>query len=655
MVILRRWIALLSVLVLGQAAESSPAASNNWRPVTPQDMRLTAATIGDPDADAAILFREGYLNDNGPDPTNLRVYIRIKIFNDRGRRYADVQLPYRAELGRVSDVTARTIRPNGSVVEVNDRDIFDVILLKTVNTVWRAKVFSMPAVEPGSIIEYRYRQTYTRGFRYFQLDLQSELFTRELRYSIQPQAASRLDVRWAKFNTPTDSKQFDAIWDGTFNIKAENIPPFRREPLMPPELAVKMWGWIYYTNEISTDADKYWRDYAQRMHDRVSDETTPTRDVRRAVELITLSTESQRDTIKRIYTYVQKEIFNVGAKDSEGDFLSWAALKKSDSPEEVIRRRYGTPREINRLFVAMMRAAGFDARVAELTTRDENFFKHAFPDSFQLNGEITALITRDGPVQFFDPGTPHCPLGMLSWEKEAVTALIYGKRDWSFTDTPLTDATRNSQERSTSVTLLPDGKVDARVEMKASGQFAIGLRNRSIDPNSDVHHKDIVASVRKVLPEAVINESSVALSNLTDFGEPFKASYSFSVPRFATRSEKRLLLKPALLNHPDENLLKEPRRVNSVYFQYPWSEVERVEIETPGGYEVEQLPEAVSLDIGAASYEARFRREANRVVFERRMTVNGFFIRADQYPALKGFFDLVHQADRAAISFKQQE
>jgi hypothetical protein len=147
----------------------------------------------------------------------------------------------------------------------------------------------------------------------------------------------------------------------------------------------------------------------------------------------------------------------------------------------------------------------------------------------------------------------------------------------------------------------------------------------------------------------------VALSNLTDLREPFKASYNFSVPQFATRTEKRLLLKPALLNHPDENLLKDPKRTNSVYFQYPWSEIERVEIEIPKGYEVEQLPEAVSFDVGAASYEARFKREADRVVYERRMTVNGIFFPVEQYRALKGFFDLAHQTDRAAISFKQQE
>ena len=134
----------------------------------------------------------------------------------------------------------------------------------------------MPAVEAGSIIEYRYRQTYPQGFRYFALDLQSELFTRELSYRIQPQAASRLDVRWAAFNTG-DDKRFVPVWDGTYNIKAENIPPFRREPLMPPELTIKMWGWLYYSDETETKPDKYWRTYARsrRRRDQTDSGNTP--------------------------------------------------------------------------------------------------------------------------------------------------------------------------------------------------------------------------------------------------------------------------------------------------------------------------------------------------------------------------------------------
>jgi len=435
----RRWGLLILILIFAHG-EAPLSAAVGWKPVTAEELALTATGIGDPEADAAILFREGELNDNFTDGTSLKVYIRIKIFNDQGRRYRDVQLPYKVELGRITDVSARTVKPDGTAVEVAGRDIFDRVILRTTHNVWRAKVFSLPAVEAGSIIEYRYRQTYPAGFRYFQLDLQSEMFTRSLHYRIQPQAASKLDVRWVTFNAQ-DPKRFAPVWDGAFDIRAENIAPFRREPLMPPELGVKIWGWLYYSNELETAPDKYWREYARRMQGRTSDQTGPTRAVRQVASSLTLRVDAIATKIARVYDYVQREIQNIGPdanRDDEGE--AETQFKKNDSVDDTLRRRYGTPRDINRLFIALLRAAGLDARVAELTTRDENYFHRSFPDSLQFNSEVTAILARDGSVQFYDPGTPYCPLGMLAWEKEAVTVLFDDKHNARFMETPVTDA-----------------------------------------------------------------------------------------------------------------------------------------------------------------------------------------------------------------------
>jgi hypothetical protein len=646
-----RWIPLLLIILFAQVAGRGVAASS-WRQVTAQELKMTADAIGDPEADAAILFREGELNDNYPDGTSLKLYIRIKIFNERGRRYRDVQLPYKVELGRVTDVSARTIRPDGTAVEVAGRDIFDKVMVKTSHGIWRAKVFSMPAVEPGAIIEYRYRQTYPEGFRYFALDLQSELFTKELHYSIQPQAASKLDVRWVTFNAQ-DPKRFAPRWDGTFDIRAENIQPFRREPLMPPDLSVKMWGWLYYSNEMETNPDKYWREYAQRMHDRASYETDATGAIRRVVDSITLSTDGPAEKTVRIYNYVQREIRNVDFKEDGGEGESETGLKKNDSAEDTIRRRYGSPRDINRLFIAMLRAAGLDARVAELTTRDENFFHRSFPDSFQLNSEATAVINRDGSIQFYDPGTQYCPLGMLSWEKEGTTALVYGKRDSRFVETPVTDATRSGEYRNVAVSLSGDGRIDAQVGLKTIGQRAVELRNEWFDLTPDEQRKRVITTVQDLLPTATVNESSIVFSNLTDGAAPFLASYSFSAAQFATRTGKRLMLRPALLGHRDETLLPDPRRSNSVYFHYPWSESERVIIKAPEGYTPEQLPDPLDIDIGAARYCSTFTLDGRNVVYERHLTVNAIIFRVDQYQTVKAFFDRMQQADRTEISFKQ--
>jgi transglutaminase-like putative cysteine protease len=649
---LRQWILLLLILFFAYVGERRTAAAN-WRPVTAQELKMTAAAIGDPEADAAMLFREGELNDTYPDGTSLKVYIRIKIFNDRGRRYGDVQLPYRVELGRITDVSARTVRPDGSIAEVAGRDIFDRVILRTNQGLWRAKVFSMPAVEAGSIIEYRYRQTYPDGFRYFQLDLQSELFTKELHYSIKPQAESKLDVRWVTFNAQ-DPRRFAPTWDGTFDIRAENIAPFRREPLMPPDLGVKMWGWLYYSNELETKPDKYWREYARRMHDRASYETKPTRIIRNVVDSITLSTDGAAEKTARIYNYIQKEIKNISIKEDRGaEDDDDPDLKKNETVDDTIRRRYGTPRDINRLFVAMLRAAGLDARVAELTTRDENFFHRSFPDSFQFNSEVTAVVARDGSVQFYDPGTQHCPLGILSWEKEAATALVYDSREARFVETPVTDAARTAEARSLAVALSSDGRVDAQVDLKITGQRAIGLRNDWSGLNPEEQRKRITGAVREVIPAATVNEPSISISNLKDAAAPLAASYDFTAAQFATRTEKRLLLRPALLSHRDEALLQSPQRSNTLYFNYPWSESERAVIEAPEGYEVEPLPDPIEIDIGAARYQATFARDGSRVVYERHLTVNAINFTADQYQTVKAFFDRVLRADRTAISFRQ--
>jgi hypothetical protein len=649
---LRRFVALLSFFIIASAVEK-PRAASGWRPVTPQELRMTAADIGDPEADAAILFREGELNDNDAEGTSLKVYIRIKIFNDRGRRYGDVQLPYKVELGKINDVSARTIRPDGSIVAVDGRDIFDRLLYKTTHGIHRAKVFSMPAVEAGSIIEYRYRQTYPEGFRYFALDLQSELFTKEIHYQIQPQAASRLDVRWVTFNAK-DARKFAPTWDGTYDIKARDIPAFRREPLMPPELTVKIWGWLYYSDEIETNPDKYWRSYSQRMYERARSETNPSRAIKRVVETITLSGDKPQEKVSRIYDYVQNEIRNIGFRESrDAEDEEAREIKRNNNADETIRRRYGTPREINRLFIAMLRAAGLDARVAEVTTRDENFFHRSFPDSFQLNGEVAAVVGSDNSIQFYDPGTPFCPPGMLSWEKEAVTALVLDRRDLRFVETPVTEAARSRLDRRLQVKPFADGRLDVRVESRVSGQQALELRNEVVDMLPAAQRKRFADPVRTLLPAAVIDEASISISNLTSRAAPVEASYSFSVPQFVSPTGSRLLLRPALLSHPGESRFAASRRSNSIYFPYPWSESDRMSIEPPEGYEVEQLPDPVEIDIGAARYSAVFTRDGRRVIYERRLEVNAITFTVDQYPTIKAFFDRAHQADNAVISYKQ--
>jgi transglutaminase-like putative cysteine protease len=623
--------------------------SGGWKPVTARELALTAADVGEPDADAVILFREGDLNDTYPDGTSLKIYIRMKIFNERGRRWADVLVPYRVEQGRITDVHARTIRPDGTTIDVDSRDVFDRLLFKTSHGVWRAKVFSMPAVESGSIIEYRYRQVYPDGFRYFALDLQSDLYTKELYYRIRPRALSALDMRWITFNS-NDSKRFVPQWDGGYYIRETDIPAYRKEPMMPPERTVKIWGWLYYGKDYQIEPEQYWREYSERAYARTKAETKPTRVIKRVVETITLSKQKTQDRIGRIYDYVQSEIMNIGYRNESEE---QAEYKRNDSADETIRRRYGTPAEINRLFVAMLRASGLDARVAELTTRDEATFHRSFADSLQFNSEVTAVIWRDGRVEFYDPGTLYCPVGILSWEKEAVPALIHGQKKDPFVETPLSAPARNQKSHLLRIELATDGSITGHTETRLEGQWALEARAETADLSPDERCKQLAASEQLAMPAVVIEKSSASAED--DLKSPGSLTLRFALraAQFVSRTDKRLLIRPALLTRADESLTPLPRRVNSIYFHYPWSETDRIEIRVPQGFSVEQLPDPVSLDIGAARYRSVFSKAGGCVVYERSLSVNAIYLSTEHYSAAKAFFDRIHQADRAVLSLLQ--
>jgi hypothetical protein len=244
---------------------------------------------------------------------------------------------------------------------------------------------------------------------------------------------------------------------------------------------------------------------------------------------------------------------------------------------------------------------------------------------------------------------------MISWEKEGTTALVYGKRDSRFVEIPVTDASRNCERRNVVVSLSKSGGVQAQVELKTAGQRAVELRSELINLTSDERRKSIMAATRDTLPTATIDESSIVIANLKGTAAPLDLFYRFNAELLATRTEKRLLLRPALVSRRDEGLLAEPRRSNSVYFHYPWSESERVIIKAPEGYKAEQLPDPVDIDIGAARYQSTFTLDGADVVYERFLIVNAIIFRVDQYLTVKSFFDRVRQADRTAIPFKQLE
>jgi Domain of Unknown Function with PDB structure (DUF3857) len=139
-------VQILAILCLIFVLPTLVAAVDSWRPIDPTHLALKAPIV-EKDADAEALFWEVRLNDDPGGDLIFHHYVRIKVFTDRGREsQSKIDIPFGKISGReikVSDIAARTIKPDGSIVELKSQDVFERTIAKTSGVKVKVKSFAM--------------------------------------------------------------------------------------------------------------------------------------------------------------------------------------------------------------------------------------------------------------------------------------------------------------------------------------------------------------------------------------------------------------------------------------------------------------------------------------------------------------------------------
>lgn len=90
--------------------------------------------------------------EGGTPRTVFRHYVRIKIFTERGREaQSKIDIPFLSNWS-IKDIAARTIKPDGSIVELKKEDILERTIVKEGKTKINAKSFASYEVKNGELV-----------------------------------------------------------------------------------------------------------------------------------------------------------------------------------------------------------------------------------------------------------------------------------------------------------------------------------------------------------------------------------------------------------------------------------------------------------------------------------------------------------------------
>lgn len=651
---------LFVLLVCLFSTFSSALAGDDWKPINPAELSLQSAAV-EKDADAEALFWEVKIDDSGTRDLIFNHYIRIKVFTDRGREaQSRIDLPYgrlyRSEV-KIQDIAARTIKPDGSIVELKKDDVFERTIVKGNGVKFKARSFAMPAVEAGCIIEYRWREVRLNAdAHYIRLQMQREIPVQHVKYFIRPYPYPGLSFRSITFHGAT--AQFVKERDGFYSLSMSSMPPLIEESRMPPEDEVRTWILLYYTKDDKVVPEKYWPDYGKRFYEESKQWMKVNAEIKQMAATITAEAKSDDEKLQLIFNFCRTKIKNITDDASGLTAEDRKKVKENKSPSDTLKQAMGTGADIDLLFAALVTASGFDARIALAPDRSDLFFNKSLPEAYFVNPSNIA-VNVGGTWKFFNPGYNYIPSGMLRWQVEGLQALITDPKQPVWVDTPLSPPDKTRVKRHAKFKLLSDGTLEGDVRLEFTGHLAIE-RKEEYDADSDSEREENIKQELKARISTA-DLSNIKIENVTDHVKPFTYSFHVRIPEYAQRTGKRLFLQPAFFQYGVRALFSTTSRRYSIYFHYPWSEEDYVEFELPTGFALDNADApAPFASEPVSSYKPVLAatKDGRSLIYRRNFFFGGggvLTFPVSSYPQVKSLFDMLHKQDNHSIALKQAE
>ncbi|MES2394034.1 MAG: DUF3857 and transglutaminase domain-containing protein [Acidobacteriota bacterium] len=657
---LRRVLRLTCLFAIATAAN----AATPWKQPTAEELFMTAQPEV-PGAPAVILDHEETTDDTLQIWT---FYSRIKILTAAGRdQYSTVTVKYPVPpkyqptggwsdndpgFFTVRDITARTIRPDGTAIPFAGK-AYDQTVVKNQSGSIRQKVFSLPSVEVGSIIEYRYTLSY-EGFIFLpDWTVQSKLFARRQHFfwhSALGRTSWTSTVPGGKDTVKVVEEPASRIHD--YTLDTTNTPPTPDLAYMPPIQSLEQRVVFYsFDDPRIYSGEAFWTVKGSQWSHDTNAFIGSSSAITEASAQLTAGAATDIDKLRRLYAGVMAMDNTTFTRAHSQQEDKAAGLSKTKTAADILEHKRGSADQLTMLFTALARAAGFKAYVMTVVNRDHNVFNDHLLSFSQFDDDI-AIVELDGPNgktdQFFDPGQRFCPFGQLQWMHTAVAGIRQTEKDSAIAETPMGSYKDSQTTRVADLTLDTSGQATGPITLTFTGAPALALRQSTLATDELAFHKRLEDGLRDILPIGA-EVTTQSIDNLTDETKPLIAHLSLTVP-LATVTSKRAILPAELFAARQPPLFPSPTRDIPVYFHYPERIADVVRIHFPSTWTVPTPPAPADFKFAdMALYKSSTQSSPGVVILRRDYVLAAVVSFAREYTDLRTFYNKVAEQDQQPL------
>lgn len=598
-----------------------------------------------------------------------KYFKRIKIYNKEGYTKATKEIALFHNINGKEEVTGINAKTytleNNKIVKtkLSKKNIYKEVKNKYYNT----NTFTMPNLQEGCVIEWKYTKTTPFFSMFDKVVLQEDIPIKKLKVRIATPEYYNYNRRTIGYiNIPIKETQKErtvsysnfertgGVWKpskstnktSTFSfvekiqlIEMSNIPALKDEAYSG-NINNYMAGikyelsYIKYPNKPIENFAADWEGVVKKIYFRSAfgEQLKKKNHFKEEIDIVLQGKNSVPEKISTIFQFVKNKIKWNGYNGKYSD----------EGVKKAYKKGVGNVADINLNLVAMLKYAGLEASPVLVST---------------VNHGIPIFPTRDGfNYVIAHVQTPNGYVLLDATEKNALPNIL-PERVLNFQGRKVSDG-----GQSELIKLFPSKHAIKKTVINAKfNELSLkGTARKTITGNFLLNYRDKVRSKSKASLLEWLDEYyegveilNARVTNLDKLGKDGIETIQFEIESFYDEIAGKIYFSPLLYTQIKENPFKSEKREFPVFFNFPRASINEINITLPENYSVETLPESVDylLPEKMGLYSYSITQQGQNIKVSSKLLINEPVIPANQYAALKDFYKKVieKQAEKVVL------
>lgn len=582
----------------------------------------------------------------------------VKILRPQGREYG-YPVVYFDKDSKVLSMHVWSIDPAGHEYALKDNEVFEVGLPGEGGQLYsdeKAKVADPPGRDPGGVIAFEYERRdrpYLAETNWF---FQDELPRVSQSFTLVLPPGFTYTTSWAHHakEDGADLENHHYRWEMNHQpgVDLEHVP------MSPGTQSLTSRMTVHYTGPgMGVPQEGTWKGIGEWYDSLAHDRLAASPEIAAKAAELTAGKTDFYDKTEAIGEFVQKQIRYFVVEMGIGGYQPHTAT-------EIYKGRYGDCKDKATLLSAMLSSVGVHSALLMVDTERGVIDPEApsivgnhmigaieIPKGYE-SAKLHSVVTAKTGKRYliFDPTWELTPFGQLENNLQGSYGVLMEGQASEILHLPVMSPELNSVKRTGTFALSADGSLKGSVAEKRFGDVAENRRRIFSGETEKKQQEYMDRSVAQDFTAASV--TGLKVENLTALNKDLITTFNVDAAHFASVTGPLLMMRPRIFGTFGLPVDRKKRKV-AIDLRSTMLGRDEFDVELPEGYAVDEVPEAVKVDLGFAAYESSTVVHGRMLHYSRTFTMREVALPPERYGDVQRLAGLIAADEQSRAVLKQ--